>query len=71
MSATLEIQFNEFDNGQCAMFLKLRGKEATKEEVKTAKRVIDLLSAGAIISGAEEVISQDFTKPSPITSGKN
>ena len=71
MSAILEIQFNEFNNGHCAMYLKLRGDEPTKEEIKTARGVIDLLSAGAIASGAKEITCQDFDKKNPITNGKN
>ena len=71
MSAILEIQFNEFNNGHCAMYLKLRGKQPTKEEVKTARKVIDLLSTGAIASGAEEIVCHDFDKKNPITNGKN
>ncbi len=71
MSATLEIQFNEFNDSQCAMFLRLSGKEATKEEVRTARAVIDLLTSGAIATGAKEIASQDLDRPDPITSGKN
>jgi hypothetical protein len=71
MSAILEIQFNEFNNGQCAMYLKLRGNEPTEKEVKAARKVIDLLSLGAIASGAEEIVSKDFEKENPIINGKN
>ncbi|NBW20144.1 MAG: hypothetical protein EBR82_70465 [Caulobacteraceae bacterium] len=71
MSAVVEIELKELNDGGTSMFIKFYNKNATKVEFKAATNLINFISTGAVDSGAEEVFSQDLERPNPVTNGKN
>jgi hypothetical protein len=71
MSAIIELELKELNDGGTSMFIKFYNKNATKVEFKAATNLINFISTGAVDSGAEEVFSQDLVRTNPVTNGKN
>ena len=71
MSAMVEIELKELNDGGTSMFIKFYNKNATKLEFGAATNLINFISKLAGDSGAEEVFSQDLVRTNPVTNGKN
>ena len=71
MSAIIEIELKELDDGQASMFFRLYGENATKMEIKTARNIMKLLGEGVVTSGGKEIAREDFDLLNPIIGGKN
>jgi len=71
MSAIIEIELKELNDGGTSMFFNLYGQNATNKETKAARNLIALIHSGALDSGGKEIFRNDLNQPNPVTNGKN